>query len=174
MDIKTERLILREFNDKDYKFFKKLEQNEFYIKYERDSIPTEEETREKFEGILEKNNSKDNYRFLITRAEDGEPLGTVLVWCIDKPIREWEIGWGLSQEHTGKGIATEAARALLKFGFDKLNAHRIQANCNANNIASEKIMERIGMKKEGTLRDTRILRGEWFGSTIYSILENEI
>ena len=174
MDIRTERLILREFNEMDYDFFLKLEQNEFYIKYEEDSIPTDEQTRKKFDGILEKNKSEDKYRFLITRAEDGEPLGTVLIWCIDEPIREWEVGWGLSQEHTGRGIASEAARALLEFGFKELKVHRIQANCNANNIASEKMMERIGMKKEGTLRHTRILRGEWCDSTIYSILENEI
>jgi len=174
MDIRTERLLLREFNEKDYDFFLRLEQNEFYIKYEEESIPTDEQTRKKFDSILKNNESKDKYRFLVTRAEDGEPLGTVLIWCIDEPIREWEVGWGLRQEHTGKGIATEAARALLEFAFKKLEVHRIQANCNSNNIASEKIMERIGMKKEGTLRDTRILRGEWYASTIYSILEDEI
>ncbi len=174
MEIRTERLILREFNEKDYDFFLKLEQNEFYIKYEEDSIPTDEKVREKFDSILGNNKSEDKYRFLITRAEDGEPLGTVLIWCIDEPIREWEIGWGLSEEHTGKGIATEAARGLLEFGFEKLNVHRIQANCNANNVASEKIMKRIGMKIEGTLRHTRFLRGEWCDSTIYSILEDEL
>lgn len=174
MEIRSERLILREFSEKDYEFFWKLEQNEFYIKYERDSIPTDENVREKFDLILKNNKRDDNYRFLITRVEDGEPLGTVLIWCIDEPIKEWEIGWGLSQEHTGKGTATEAGRALIEFGFKELNAHRIQANCNANNIASEKIMERIGMKKEGSLRDARILRGEWCDSTIYSILEYEI
>ena len=174
MDIRTERLLLREFNEKDYDFFLRLEQNEFYIKYEEDSIPTDEQTKEKFDSILRNNKSEDKYRFLITRAEDGEPLGTVLIWCIDKPIREWEVGWGLYKEHTGKGIASEAARALLEFGFKELNIHRIQANCNANNTASEKIMERIGMKKEGILRDTRNLRGEWCASTIYSILEDEI
>lgn len=63
---------------------------------------------------------------------------------------------------------------MLEFGFEKLNVHRIQANCNANNVASEKIMKRIGMKIEGTLRHTRFLRGEWCDSTIYSILEDEL
>ena len=152
----------------------KLEQNEFYIKYEEDSIPTDEEVRKRFDSILKNNESKDKYRFLITRADDEEPLGNLLIWCIDEPIREWEIGWDLRQEHTGKGIASEAARALLEFGFKELNSHRIQASCNAKNIASEKVMKRIGMKKEGILRDTRKLRGEWCDSSYYSILEDEI
>lgn len=174
MEIKSERLIMREFNENDFEFFSKLVQNEFYIRYEEDTIPTDEETRKRFNKILENNKSEDKYRFLITDAENGEPLGTILIWCIDKPIREWEMGWDLKQDHTGKGIATEAAKTVLRFGFEKLNAHRIIANCNANNTASEAIMKRIGMKKEGTLRDTRILRGQWCHSRHYSILEHEI
>lgn len=69
MEIRTERLILREFNEKDYDFFLKLEQNEFYIKYEEDSIPTDEKVREKFDSILGNNKSEDKYRFLITRQK---------------------------------------------------------------------------------------------------------
>ncbi|XMB85245.1 GNAT family N-acetyltransferase [Mycoplasmatota bacterium WC44] len=174
MEIKSERLIMRQFNEKDYEFFLKLEQNEFYIKYEKDGIPTDEQTREKFDKILENNNSDLNYRFLITNIENNKPLGTVLIWCIDEKIKEWEIGWGLCLEHTGKGVVTEAARRLLDFGFEELKAHRITANCNAENIASENVMKRLGMKKEGTLRDTRVLKGKWYDSSYYSILENEI
>lgn len=173
MEIRTERLMMIEFNENDYEFFLKLEQNEFYIKFERDNIPTDKETREKFDKILENNKKENNYRFLITKVKDNKPMGTILIWCIDEEIREWEIGWGLCQEHTGEGIITEAAREVFKFGFEKLKAHRIVANCNAKNIASENVMKRIGMKKEGTLRDTRILRGEWCDSCYYSILEDE-
>ncbi|XMB66237.1 GNAT family N-acetyltransferase [Mycoplasmatota bacterium zrk1] len=172
MDLITERLTLRSFQEHDLDFFLGLEQNDFYIKYERDTIPSDEEIKEKFDGILINLESDKYSRFLIT-GSDGKQMGTVVLWRINEKINEWEIGWGILQKFTGLGYVTEAARRVIQFAFETLKIHRVVALCHANNTPSENIMKRIGMQKEGTFRDNRFLNGKWRDSLQYSITEDE-
>ena len=176
MNIFTDRLCLREFVAEDYDFFFELETSEFIQKFESDTIPTKEEIDEKFSKILKCINKipRNRYYLVITKLPDYQPVGKLGFWEIDPSIREWEIGWDIHIDHIGKGYAPEAAKALMKFGFNKLNAHRIQALCNDKNTNSEKVMMKIGMKKEETCRAVRLLNNNWYGSHIYSLLDTEI
>ena len=72
-----------------------------------------------------------------------------------------------------KGYASEAAKEIIRFGFEDLNLHRIFATCDPNNIGSAKVLEKIGMKREGRLRQHKWRKGEWRDSFLYSILEQE-
>lgn len=69
--------------------------------------------------------------------------------------------------------ASEAAEAIIGFGFKDLNLHKIFATCDPNNIGSAKVLENIGMSKEGRLRRHKYEKGKWRDSFIYSILEQE-
>lgn len=171
--LSTERLILRPFQKADYQFFVELETHPVNLEYEADEAPSQEFLTKKFDDMLaaEGQEKREKYVFLI--EENGVPLGKVLIWLIDKYLDEWEMGWVLHPQHTGKGFASEASRALIDFGFKELGANRICANCNDANIASEKVMARIGMTKEGVLRETRKLRGNYYGSCIYGVLRRE-
>jgi len=175
MKLISERLTLRRFREADYPFYCKLETNVHTIRYEADGPPNQEQLNQRFNRILEsyRQLKKVRYVFLVERKEDKAPLGQIVIWQIDKQIDEWEMGWAIHPDYTGRGYASEAARALIEFGFAKLGANRICANCNDANLASEKVMQKAGMQKEGVLRDTRKLRGEWYGSCIYSILKRE-
>lgn len=84
-----------------------------------------------------------------------------------------EIGWTLAPESQGQGYATEAARAVLKMAFETLGFRRVQARLDAANAGSRKICERLGMTKEGELRDNWYLKGEWSSEAVYSILLSE-
>jgi RimJ/RimL family protein N-acetyltransferase len=84
-----------------------------------------------------------------------------------------EIGYCIRREDWGKGVGTEVAAGLLNFGFVELKMHRIEAKCDPDNIASYKVMEKNGMRREGILREEKKIRGEWRDSYIYSILEND-
>lgn len=88
-------------------------------------------------------------------------------------IQEWEIGWAVHPAEWGKGIAVEAARRLMEFAFVELHAHRIVAFCHAQNAASLRVMEKLGMQKDGHLRETRRWQGRWADETVFSILERE-
>lgn len=171
----TNRLCLREFKESDFDFFAELESNEFCLKYESDTLPTKEWIDKKFRETLDDKNQipRTRYRLMISNLSTNEPIGRIVLWKIDDSIKEWEIGWDVHPKYWGNGYAPEAAKELLRFAFDDLKVHRIQALCNEKNSNSEKVMIKLGMKKEGTLRGVRFLNNCWYGSHIYSLLENE-
>ncbi len=84
-----------------------------------------------------------------------------------------EIGYALSREYWGKGLMTEAAKEVIKYGFEKMNLNRIYARCFVKNIGSQKVLEKVGMKFEGILREQMFIKGIFRDMKIYSILRKE-
>lgn len=175
MRLETNRLWLRECREDDYPFYCELETNPHTIRYEADNPPSQEELNDRFNQMLASGELEQRIRyiFLVKGSQDGDPLGKVVIWKVDEPTDEWEIGWAIHPNYIGRGYASEAARALIEFGFCKLGANRIMANCNDANLASERVMQKVGMIKEGVFRETRKLRGRYYGSCVYSILRRE-
>ncbi len=92
----------------------------------------------------------------------------------NKPAdRVAEIGYEIAPAHWGNGYATEAARAILAFGFDELKLHRIAAGCIAENTGSAHVLEKLGMRLEGQLREQEWIKGRWWDARLYGILEHE-
>jgi len=176
MQIVTDRLCLGDVAEEDYEFFAELEINESCLKYKADTVPTKDFIDKKFSETLEDINRipRVRYRLMISKLSTNEPVGRILFWKLDDSIKEWEIGWDVHPKHWGNGYASEAAKAVLKFAFNELGVHRVQALCNDQNSSSEKVMIKVGMKKEGTRRGVRLLNNCWYGSHIYSLLESDI
>jgi RimJ/RimL family protein N-acetyltransferase len=85
-----------------------------------------------------------------------------------------ELGWGLHPGHTGRGYATEAVRELLRICFDELRLRRVTAACFAENVASWRLMERVGMRRESyTIRESLHRSGGWLDSMTYALLADE-
>lgn len=85
-----------------------------------------------------------------------------------------EIGWCLHPDHTGQGFATEAAHALLGACFDQLRLHRVVANAFADNEASWRLMERLGMRRETwSVRDSYHRERGWLDGVSYALLADE-
>jgi RimJ/RimL family protein N-acetyltransferase len=82
-----------------------------------------------------------------------------------------DVGYVLDRQHWGHGYMTEATRALVGFGFGRLALHRIWAACDVDNHASARVLEKLGMRREGHLRQSRRQQGEWRDSYLYAILE---
>jgi [ribosomal protein S5]-alanine N-acetyltransferase len=82
-----------------------------------------------------------------------------------------DIGYVLARDAWGHGYATEAARALVAFGFQALALHRIWATCDVENRASARVLEKIGMQPEGRLRQNVRRKGEWRDSDLYAALQ---
>lgn len=175
MEIVTDRLRLREVIESDYDFFAELETNESCLKYESDTAPTKDWIDKKFTESFDDTNKmpRIRYRLMISTLSTNELVGRIVFWEIDDSIKEWEMGWDVHPKYWGNGYAPDAAKALLEFAFKDLKVHRIQALCNDKNNNSEKVMIKIGMKKEGTCRGVRFLNNCWHGSHIYSLLESE-
>jgi ribosomal-protein-alanine N-acetyltransferase len=79
----------------------------------------------------------------------------------------------LNRRHWYTGYAVEAVLALMEFGFTELKLHRIFATCAPDNLASQRVLTKLGMKKEGCLREDKQVHGQWRDSLVYAILEYE-
>lgn len=84
-----------------------------------------------------------------------------------------ETGYCISKNYWGKGIVTEALKAVIDFSFRTLNLNRVEAHCEEENIGSWKVMQKAGMTFEGILREKVCIKGKFRSMKVYSILKNE-
>ena len=96
------------------------------------------------------------------------------------PFHPWlgrathEIGWAISSGRQGRGYATEAAVALIDFAFGALGCHRVVATCQPENVASWRVMEKLGMRREAHFRQGLYQQtGEWWDEYFYALLADE-
>jgi RimJ/RimL family protein N-acetyltransferase len=174
MKINGERVQLRDFNKADWGFFAELVGHELTSKFENNR-PDAERIRQDFKAALSYQNliPRRHFNLAICRSNDHKPVGGIHIKLNWEDIREWEIGWALHPEHWKQGYATEAVKLLMGFAFEQLDAHRIVAYANADNLLSERLMIRAGMTKDGVLRETRYCNQTWCDELIYSVLERE-
>jgi RimJ/RimL family protein N-acetyltransferase len=170
----TPRTQLRPVQEGDFIAFRDMLSDPLTQRFERDDL-SEERIRESFTLMLQDRDdpSQTRRRWMILLPPEDAVRGWVHLDLLFPRTREYEIGWLVQREHWGQGIATEAARAVLDFAFRILNAHRVVAFCHAQNAASERIMLKLGMKREGLLRQTRLLNNEWCDELVYAILESD-
>jgi RimJ/RimL family protein N-acetyltransferase len=106
-------------------------------------------------------------------AATGRMVGELMLSLVSATSRQGEIGWSFHPDVQGRGLATEGAQAVLRLGFDGLGLHRIMAGCDSRNVASLRVMERLGMRREAEFIDFTFVKGEWADEVICAILEDE-
>jgi len=111
--------------------------------------------------------------FGIENRETGKIIGMVGIIRISKKHRQAEIGYWLGKKFWGKGIATEAVLLILEYCFKNLKLHRVCARVMHPNLASAKLLEALGFKKAGGLRDDLKQRGRWMDTILYGLLRQE-
>ena len=87
--------------------------------------------------------------------------------------RQADIGFTLARPYQHRGYATEAVRALLHHLFTELRLHRVTATCDAENLPSQRVLERIGMRREGHFVNNTLFKGAWGSEFAYAILRSE-
>lgn len=94
-------------------------------------------------------------------------------------FKTWELGFVFNNRFQGQGYATESAKALLEFAFCQLDARRIIASCSSENERSWKLLERLGMRREGLLLKNVAFKKDpqgnpiWLDSYLYALLDSE-
>ena len=96
----------------------------------------------------------------------------VLIWQ-SAEHQQGEIGYVFNPAYGGHGYATEAAQAMLALAFDELGLHRICARCDGRNVASYRVMARLGMRREAHFVHNERFKGEWGDELIYALLRSE-
>jgi len=108
----------------------------------------------------------------VERRETGEFIGMV-GFSEPEGWPGFELAWTRVRRWWGCGYATEAARALLRWSFDTLNLNRIQAETDTRNVASARVLEKLGFVREGTLREDCVVNGEVSDSWVFGLLRRE-
>jgi RimJ/RimL family protein N-acetyltransferase len=111
--------------------------------------------------------------FAIHRRRDARLVGTIALREIDPDHLQAELGYWIGVPYWGQGYATEAARTVVNLGFERLGLNRIYAHHMARNPASGRVLERIGMRREGLLRQRVRKWGRFEDVVIYSRLRDD-
>ena len=112
-------------------------------------------------------------RWIITLKDRDTCIGDVGFYNWEKKHSRAEIGYILGKQYWGKGIMTEAIKAALDYGFNKMNLNRIQALIDPRNNASKRVAEKHGFHYEGTFRDYEYEYGDFIDLNMYSVLKRE-
>ena len=103
---------------------------------------------------------------------DHRFVGTCGFASLEPEHARAEIGYVISREYRGRGLAPEAVRAMIRFGYERMNLNRIEARCIAENAASARVMQKAGMTYEGTLRQREFIKGAYRDMELYAILKS--
>lgn len=175
--IETRRLLIRPYEDKDLEdIFDYSGSTDFWLMRTLPWLPTREGVKKFWEQrrLQDTSNKIDQIDLVVEWKENCKVIGNIGI-LISKNIenKQGTISWLLGNKFQGQGFASEAAKALLTFGFDTLGLHRISAGTTRDNIRSWLLMERIGMRREAHFKQSEYVNGEWQDEFIYGILAEE-
>ena len=112
-------------------------------------------------------------RLVLDRLSDGAFVGWISLGRWNPEYRSASLGYCLVEEAWGHGFATEAAHAVLGWAFDTLDLNRVQAEVDTRNVASARVLEKLGFVLEGTLREDCVVDGDVSDSWVYGLLRRE-
>lgn len=129
----------------------------------------DQQLREIQKAIIDIKNDS-SYTYGIFHRESQQLIGRItLSGVVRGPFQNANLGYYLDKKHNGKGYASEAVRSVLKHAFEELQLHRVQAAVMPRNIASKRILEKSGFKKEGYSPKYLKINGTWEDHEIYAI-----
>ncbi|MCC5641997.1 GNAT family N-acetyltransferase [Nostoc sp. CHAB 5824] len=175
LPLETQRLILRDFVESDWPAVHQYASDHEVVRYLTFGPNSEEDTKNflQAEISLQREEPRQHFALAVTLKAQKQLIGTCRISTLDTGNRIGSIGYCFSKQFWGQGYATEAALGVIYFGFQELSLHRIFATCHPENIASARVLQKIGMQQEGYLREHHWIKGEWRDSWLYAILEHE-
>jgi RimJ/RimL family protein N-acetyltransferase len=134
---------------------------------------TEDETRDFVAGAVRAWSESPQRRFPQVARLGRDVVGMGELHIRSAVQRQGEISYIVHPRVWGRGIGTEIGRQLLAHGFGELGLHRIHATCDPRNLGSARVLAKLGMRLEGRLRHTALIRDGWRDSLVHSVLEDE-
>jgi RimJ/RimL family protein N-acetyltransferase len=174
--LETARLVLRPFQARDlqdlYAFHSLPEVTRFLYWEARDL----EQVRGVLEAKMRQGVLEDEGQMLalaVVWQEVGVVVGEVSLHWLSRRHRQGEVGFVFHPGYQGRGLATEAAAVVLGLGFGDLGLHRMVGRCDAQNLASARLLERLGMRREAHFVENELFKGAWGDELVYAMLEHE-
>jgi ribosomal-protein-alanine N-acetyltransferase len=176
MEIKTTRLILTETDWIHVENIHRLHSFPEVDEFNTIGIPKDiDETKEIIRPSIEdkKNNVRKQISWVIFLKSANEFIGAAGMHLSADKFKLGEIYYKLLPLHWGQGYATEIAQSLIKFGFERMHLHKVEAGVQTENIKSIRVLEKVGMTREGLRRKILPIRGEWKDNYHYAIVQDD-
>jgi RimJ/RimL family protein N-acetyltransferase len=182
MQLTTDRLLIREYVPEDWRAVLAYQLKPGYGDFYEEQTRDEAYAREFVGWFVSWQQETPRRRWQMAVTLKGAP-DVVIGSCglrvggvedrFDPTAGEAALGYELDPSHWGRGYATEAAAALLRFGFETLGLHRVWSYHVAPNERSAAVLRRLGFRQEGRLRENEHLRGAWHDTIVYGLLQSE-
>jgi ribosomal-protein-alanine N-acetyltransferase len=160
--LETRRLVLRKMQKRDshdmYEYASRPDVTRYLTWHPH---PDRDYTREYLQYLGKRYATGMFYDWAVIFEPDCKMVGTCGFTSFDCPNDVAEIGYVINPDYRGMGLVPEAVRAVLKFGFEKLLLHRIEARFIEGNTASLRVMEKVGMRFEGYQRESMLIKGSY-------------
>ena len=172
----SERLTLRPFEEEDANIYLEMEvkNRELFSKYSVSRTPEFYTLERQIETIRRAKQGWEEdtkYNFGIFLNETGELIGSIaLNEVIRGGLQSCYLGYSMALEHNGKGYMSEAVALLIKYAFEVLKLHRIEAGVMPVNIGSQRVLEKCGFVREGLARKNVNIQGKWEDHYSYGIV----
>jgi len=173
--LETPRLRLRPFRREDHDAIHAYGSDPEVSRYMEWGPNTLEDTAEFLDRQLaaQIEGSRTDASLAVELKETEAVIGAIRLWVVDEANGTAEIGYSLGRTSWRKGLATEAARAMLSAGFGRLGLHRVVATCDVRNVGSWGVMEKLGMRREGAFLQDRMIKGAWRDTYLYAVLAED-
>ena len=170
--IKTPHLVIREFEPDDWQALHAFMSLPEVSEYRPNDVMNEHAAREFIRSAIahRKADKRGRWHLAIT-LKTGELIGMVALGVVSEDTGG--LGYALHPSYWNHGYTTETVATILQFGFETLDLHRIRAHCHIDNIASTRVMEKCGMRREGTHLEHTLKNGQWMDIHVYAILQRE-
>jgi RimJ/RimL family protein N-acetyltransferase len=175
-ELVSARLVVRRFAPADLDTFVAYRSDPLVARYQSWDAPYPRQAGEQMIADLaleHPDTAGQWFQFALALRSTGELIGDLASVTDAADDRQAEIGFTVRPAFQGQGYATEAARLLLAYLFGDRGKHRVHAGCDARNAASAAVLERIGMRREGWLRESSWFKGEWTDDLLYAMLDRE-
>jgi ribosomal-protein-alanine N-acetyltransferase len=173
--LETERLVLREVELDDAAEMQLYAGDPEVCRFMIWGPNTAEQTRAFCASQLDVQRARDrrDFELAVIEKASGELVGGVGLRVRNTVQREGDVGYVLRRDRWGRGLVPEAVTAALRFGFGVLGLHRIWATADARNVQSTRVMEKVGMRREGLMVRNLYLKGAFRDTVLYALLEDE-
>lgn len=171
-EIDTERLLLRKLQLDDQEAVFEMRSNPEVMKYiPRPLAQTLTDALEHIVQNLKISDANEGANWGIEEKESKKLIGSICVFHIQKENYRGEVGYILNPKWHNKGIMNEALQAIIKFAFEKMNLHSLEALIDPANIASAKLLEKNKFRKEAHFRENFFYQGKFQDTVIYSMVK---
>jgi RimJ/RimL family protein N-acetyltransferase len=173
--LQTKRLLLREFVEDDWTAVHAYQSDPLYLRYYHWTERAETDVQNFVQMFIgwQRERPRTQFQLAVIHQAEGRLIGSCGIRINDLEQREANIGYELHSRYWGKGYATEAAQAVLHFGFTTLNMQRIWAECVADNAGSVRVLKKLGMRLEIREINKEFIKGRWRDNLIFATSADE-